>query len=134
MTAVAEGTGIRAMGIAEVTLTSGDLARARVFYIVRLGFPLLLDETDMFAFSAGKSAITVRRPSENSPPSENPTLRQRGIDGIVLWCTGDELRRVAEALTAAGVEHSGVKVNPRLATEHVAFEDPDGIGWELRVG
>jgi catechol 2,3-dioxygenase-like lactoylglutathione lyase family enzyme len=133
MTLVAEEIGMRVTGIAGATLTTADVARARVFYIVRLGFPLLLDETDLFAFRAGSSVITVRRLAEEraaAGPAERP---HSGLGDLALWCAGGELRRVADALAGAGIEHSGVQVNPRFAMEYVAFEDPDGIGWELHV-
>src|SRR4029078_542693 len=131
MTAITDGICIRATGIAGATLASSDLARARVFYIVRLGFRLLLDDPGAFVFAAGNSAITVQ--SMSSTPTDETRRAHQGIDGIVLWCTGDEVRRVAEALTAAGIENAGVKTTARLATETVSFDDPDGIGWELRV-
>ena len=42
-----------------------------------------------------------------------------------------ELRRVAAALTAAGINNTGIKVDPTLNKEYVAFKDPDGIAWEF---
>ena len=133
MTAIAGGIGIKAAGVAGAALLSADLARARVFYIVRLGFPLVFDETDRFAFGAGGISITVRCPGKDSASNDPPRLLCGGIEAIALWCTRDELHRVADALTAAGIEHSGVNVHPRLGVEVVAFEDPDGLKWELQV-
>jgi hypothetical protein len=43
MTSVADSIRIRSHGIASATLASLDLARARIFYLVRLGFPPLVD-------------------------------------------------------------------------------------------
>jgi hypothetical protein len=41
MTSVADGIGIRSHGIAGATLATLDLVRARIFSLVRLGFPRL---------------------------------------------------------------------------------------------
>lgn len=41
MTSVADSIGIRSHGIAGATLATLDLARARIFSLVRLGFPRL---------------------------------------------------------------------------------------------
>ena len=139
MTAVAEGIGSRVVGIAGATFATADLGRARVFYLARLGFPVLHDERDAFTFGIGTGSITVRR-EVNEPTavdasnvSDVPRHRQRGLERIALWCAGvDDLRAVADALTAAGIEHSrGGDARP--GTECVAFSDPDGIEWELRV-
>ena len=55
-----------------------------------------------------------------------------GLDHLALACTEEaELERVAVALTAAGVDNTGVKLDPTLNKQYVAFKDPDGIGWEL---
>jgi uncharacterized glyoxalase superfamily protein PhnB len=49
-----------------------------------------------------------------------------------LGCTDEsELKRVAEALSAAGVESTGVKLDETLGKRYVAFKDPDRIAWEF---
>jgi len=77
-------------------LATLDLARARIFSLVRLGFPL--DSADKFAFGAGASVVTVRLASGD----EGSTRARPSIEGIALWCQSDELQRIASALTAAG--------------------------------
>ena len=114
--------------IAGATLTTADLARARVFYLARLGFPVLYEEGDAFTFSIGGGAITVRRAL-----ADPARPRQSSLERIALWCASlDDLRAVAEALTAAGIEHSRSPIT-RFGTDGVVFRDPDGIEWELRV-
>jgi uncharacterized glyoxalase superfamily protein PhnB len=55
-----------------------------------------------------------------------------GLDHLALACTEEaELERVAVALSAAGVQNTGVKLDPTLNKKYVAFKDPDGIAWEL---
>jgi len=132
MTAIAEGIGLRAAGIAGATLTTADLTRARVFYLARLGFPLLHEEADAFTFRAGSSDITVRREADAFTGADEARLPQRRVERVSLWCIGlDDVRAVADALTAMGIEHS-----PRcdvVGTGRVAFRDPDGIEWEFRI-
>ena len=134
MATATERSGIRITGIHHATLRSSDLARARIFYVERLGFMLLEDGPDRFAFAVGESSIRVLGPSEPRGADEprHPGRRGAGLDHIALACDGaTELRRAASALTAAGIEHSGVLVD--AGSEYVAFDDPDGIGWKLHV-
>ena len=42
-----------------------------------------------------------------------------------------ELERVAAALSAEGVENTGVKLDETLGKRYVAFKDPDRIAWEF---
>jgi hypothetical protein len=45
--------------------------------------------------------------------------------------TEGELRRFAKGLADAGVENTGVKLDPALNKLYVAFKDPDRIQWEF---
>ena len=133
MTAIAEGIGFRARGIAGATLATADLTRARVFYLARLGFPLLHDEGDAFTFRAGMSDITVRLEADESTEADGPRPQQRRVECISLWCVGlDDLRAVADALTTLGIEHLPRR-GDRVGMGYVAFSDPDGIEWEFRI-
>jgi catechol 2,3-dioxygenase-like lactoylglutathione lyase family enzyme len=127
---------LRTTGIHHATLRSSDLARARIFYVERLGFTLLKDGPDHFTFVAGESPIRVLGPSEREGADETRDLGRRGagVDRIALACaSAAELRRTAAALMAAGIEHSVVLVDAELGKEYMTFDDPDGIGWELYV-
>lgn len=127
-----QGVNMRTTGVHHVALRSTDLARARVFYIERLGFPLLLETDGLFLFLAGGTAIGVRGPSPNTPPEDAFDPFRVGLDHVALGCTeARELQRVAAALTQAGVEHTGVRTDTLLDKEYLAFKDPDGIKWEL---
>lgn len=55
-----------------------------------------------------------------------------GLDHIAIACEDEtELHRVAEALQAAGVENTGVKMATGGPMKYAAFKDPDRIAWEF---
>lgn len=123
---------IRTPGVHHIALRVTDLPRARVFYIDRLGFPLLMETPDIFLFAAGGTAFAVRGPAAETDPSDSFSPFRVGLDHVALACPDeDELRRVATALTAGGIESTGVKLDEVLQKNYVAFRDPDGIKWEL---
>lgn len=124
--------GIRTPGVHHVSLRVTDLTRAKVFYIERLGFPLLAETPDLLLFAAGATAIGVRGPTADTDPADAFTPFRVGLDHVALSCEDEEeLHRVAAALTAAGVENTGVKRDEMLLRDYLAFRDPDGIKWEL---
>lgn len=132
MTATAESIGIRTTGIRHARISTTDLARARVFYLVRLGFPVLLDETGQFVFQAGDSTIAVSERPDAGTSDVGASTDRTGLRAVALGCANAaELRRVAIALTGAGIAHSGLQHDTARQAEYVAFRDPDGIEWEL---
>ena len=131
-TAAPPAIAIRTPGVHHVALRVTDLPRARVFYIDRLGFPLLMETPELFLFAAGGTAFGVRGPAPDTDPADSFSPFRVGLDHVAIGCTDEgELRRVAAALTAAGVENTGVKLDETLQKNYVAFRDPDGIKWEL---
>ena len=123
---------LQTSGVHHVAIRCTDLSRARLFYIERLGFPLLMETPDIFLFAAGQTAFGVRGPSSTTRADDSFDPFRVGLDHIALAC-GDatELRRVAHALTDAGIENTGVKTDPTLGKDYVAFKDPDGVKWEF---
>ena len=131
-TATAQGIGIRTTGIHHVTLRTTDLARAKVFYLERLGFPRLMETDGLFIFAAGATAIGVRAPDARTQDDDAFDPFRVGLDHIALGCAdAAELHRVADALAAAGIQSTGVKTDSTLGKDYVAFKDPDGVAWEL---
>ena len=123
---------VQTPGVHHVALRCTDLARARQFYVDRLGFPVLLEAEDMFIFAAGQTAFAVRSPGSTTAPSDAFDPFRVGLDHIALGCAdAAELRRVADALATSGITSTGVKRDPTLGKDYVAFKDPDGIQWEL---
>ena len=119
-------------GIHHVALRVSDYARAKRFYIETLGFPVLLEVPNLLLFAAGGTAIAIRGPDAETPAGDLFTPFRVGLDHIALGCTDEgELERVAAALSAAGIENTGAKLDPALGKRYVAFKDPDRIAWEF---
>ncbi len=119
-------------GIHHIALRSTDLARSKQFYAQMLGFPVILEKENLFIFLAGSTAIGVRGPETATPKGDVFNPFRVGLDHLALDCTAEaELEGVAVALTAAGVQNTGVKLDTTLNKRYVAFKDPDGISWEL---
>ena len=122
---------IKTAGVHHIALRSGNLERSKRFYSEVLDFPVLM-ESPIFIFLAGSTAIAVRGPEADSPQGDVFNPFRVGLDHIALACEDEsELRRVASALSEAGVENTGVKTDEALGKRYVAFKDPDRIAWEL---
>lgn len=119
-------------GIHHIALRVRNFDQARRFYIDLLGFESLMEVPGLLLFRAGSSVFGVRAPSEPSPADDSFNPHRVGLDHIALACTNEtELQRVAEALAAAGVENTGVKLDETLGKRYIAFKDPDRIAWEF---
>ena len=118
-------------GIHHIALRTSDMVRAKSFYIDTLGFPLALEVPDLFIFIAGGTFIGIR-PATVQSPDEKFNPFNIGLDHLALGCADEtELHRVADALAAANIENTGVKLDATLGKNYVAFKDPDRINWEF---
>jgi catechol 2,3-dioxygenase-like lactoylglutathione lyase family enzyme len=126
------GINIATPGVHHVALRVTDYDRARRFYVDTLGFPMVMEAPNLFLFMAGNTAVGVRGPDSQSPAGDSFSPFRVGMDHIALACTEEaELARVADALSTAGVDNTGVKLDEGLGKRYVAFKDPDRIAWEL---
>src|SRR5688500_19796858 len=122
---------IRSTGVHHLSLLVTDLARARVFYVDRLGFPVLLEKPGVLLIAAGGTAIGLRGPAPETDPMDSFSPFRVGLDHVALACgSEEELQHVAEGLTAVGFEHTGVMLVPVLGHLYLAFSDPVGIKIE----
>lgn len=124
--------GVKTPGIHHLTLRSANLERSRLFYVGVLGFPVQLEAPNLFIVAAGSTAVVVRGPDAKTPPADVFNPFRVGLDHIALGCVDEtELQRVASALSKAGVDNTGVKLDETLGKRYVAFKDPDRIAWEF---
>ena len=123
---------IETPGVHHLALRSANLERSRRFYADTLGFPVVLEGPGIFLFLAGQTAVAVRGPEADSPAEDTFNPFRVGLDHVALGCRDErELARVAGALAAEGVDNTGVRLDPTLNRQYVAFKDPDRIAWEL---
>lgn len=123
---------IKTPGVHHIALRSTDFERSKRFYLETLGFPVLMETPNLFLFLAGSTAVGVREPDASTPKGDVFDPYRTGLDHIALACESEaELERVAAALSAAGVESTGVKLDETLGKRYVAFKDPDRIAWEF---
>ncbi len=81
---------------------------------------------------AGANFIGFMQASPKSPDDNVFNPFNIGLDHLALACENEqELQRVADSLAEAGVENTGVKKDPTLQKNYVAFKDPDRIQWEF---
>lgn len=126
------GININTAGIHHLALRSADFERSKHFYIETLGFKVALEAPNLFLFFAGATAFAVRGPEADTKDADVFSPFRVGLDHVALACDDEsELARVAAALSEAGVENTGVKLDETLGKRYVAFKDPDRIAWEL---
>lgn len=126
------GISLQTSGVHHITLRCTDLQRSRRFYVETLGFPIALEAPNLVVTLAGATAVVLRGPDVQTAPDDVFNPFRVGLDHVALACTDQtELERVATALSTAGVDNTGVKIDPTLGKKYVAFKDPDRIAWEL---
>jgi glyoxylase I family protein len=109
-------------GLAHVALRTSDFARAKAFYHDLLGLPIALETPEILGFLIGSTFLGFKKAEPTYPGGD--TFTPFNEDEA-------ELHRVADALQAAGVENTGVKVDTVKPMKYVAFKDPDRIQWEF---
>jgi glyoxylase I family protein len=115
-------------GIHHINLRCSDLDASKEFYRNVMGFPILIDTAELFAFPVGSTFIVFKKAGEDA--QFNPFTI--GTDHVAITCESEEeLNRFAKGLSDAGVENTGVKTDPVLQKQYVAFKDPDRIQWEF---
>ena len=119
-------------GIHHIALRCLDFARTKAFYQDLLGFPMVLETPELMGCLIGSVFVGFKQAAPAHPADTTFTPFNIGLDHLAIACEDvTELHRVATALQAAGVENTGVKTDPALQKDYVAFKDPDRIAWEF---
>ncbi|MEO8712695.1 MAG: VOC family protein [Parafilimonas sp.] len=119
-------------GIHHICLRSMDFDVTKNFYQNILGFPLAIDTPELIIFVAAGIFLAFKKANPRDAEYNSFSPFEVGLDHIAITCeTEDELHRFANGLADAGVENTGVKMDPALNKLYVAFKDPDKIQWEF---
>ena len=126
------GINLKTPGVHHLALRVADFDRSARFYTETLGFPVALERPGLLIFMAGSTAVGIRGPVEGTPMDDVFNPFRVGLDHVAIACEDEtELERVAKALSEAGIENTGVKLDETLGKQYVAFKDPDRIAWEF---
>ena len=118
-------------GIHHIALRCTDFSVTKNFYQNILGFTLALESAEILGLIAGPVIIAFKKANAQAK-KDVFTPFNIGLDHIALACESEEeLNRVANELSEAGVENTGVKTDDTLQKQYVAFKDPDRIQWEF---
>lgn len=125
-------------GIHHVALNVRSVEESVHWYCEVLGFaPLFPYDTDAFERRLVRhpSGVVLGLTRHRHPDADTPfSERRTGLDHLAFAVADRSLLEAwAQRLTAAGVEHSGVKVTPTTGSALVSFRDPDGIQLEVYV-
>src|SRR2546425_10751147 len=125
------GINIKTPGVHHVTLRVADFRRSKQFYTETLGFPIALEQPDLLIILAGNTAVGIRAPVGGTPKGDRFNPLRVGLDHLAIACQDEaELRRVAKALTQAGIQHTRRKKSESTGKGDVAFKKPDPNPWE----
>lgn len=123
---------IKTPGVHHIAVRVTDMAQSKSFYIDKLGFKAVLDQPQLLIFFAGTTAIAIKGPEGKVESTDQFNPFRVGLDHIALGCDNkEELQRVAKALNDHQIENTGIKLDPTLQKDYIAFKDPDRISWEF---
>ncbi len=124
--------GVPIGGLHHIALRTNNHAAARAFYVDTLGFTPEIDAPAFLQFRIGSVSVRIQAPTDQTPAGDVFTPHRTGLDHLAIACDSRvELDRIAAALSAAGVENTGVKMDEWFQTPYIAFKAPDRTSWEV---
>src|SRR5688572_1285960 len=118
--------------IHHICLRSLDFDVTKRFYRDTIGWKLVIDTPELIIFMASSVFIAFKRADPRDKQYSNFSPFEVGLDHIAIACeTEQELHQFTKKITDAGVDNTGIKLDPALNKLYVAFKDPDRIAWEF---
>lgn len=114
--------------IHHIGLRSIDFNVTKKFYGDTLGWKLVMDKPELIIFLTGSVFIAFKKADPRDKKYSTFSPFEVGLDHIAITCEREEeLHQFTKKITDAGVENTGVKLDPALNKLYVAFKDPDRI-------
>ena len=118
--------------IHHIGLRSMNFDVTKNFYGNTLGWTLVMDKPELIIFLTGSVFIAFKKANPRDEQYSSFSPFEVGLDHIAITCEREEeLHLFAKRLADAGVENTGVKLDPALNKLYIAFKDPDRIQWEF---
>jgi len=118
--------------IHHIGLRTMDFNVTKNFYGNSLGWRLVIDQPELIIFLTGRVFIAFKKANPRDKQYSSFSPFEVGLDHVAITCEReDELHDFAKKLAEAGVENTGVKLDPALNKLYIAFKDPDRIQWEF---
>lgn len=122
---------IKTPGIHHLALRVSDYERSKRFYLETLGFNSILEKSGLCLFQAGDTVIAILAPADTTSRDQSFDPFSVGLDHLAIGCQDRKsLEEMEKALDSHGIENTGIKQDPLLDKEYIAFKDPDRISWE----
>ncbi len=123
---------LNANGLSHLGLRVTNLARAKRFYVDKLGCQLVREIDGAVLVNVYGTLIALYGTDSYSSSDDHFDPFRVGLDHLALAVEDTSiLEDLKRDLDAAGVRNNGVEEDPETHDKYISFYDPDGIAWEL---
>ncbi len=122
---------IQTNGVGHIAIRVTDRARAKEFYVGKLGFQQVLENEEILLLNAGGTFLGIRGAAQQTAAGDTFDPFRVGLDHIALHVDPGTLEELKSQLDAAGAPNNGIQNDELLGARYISFYDPDGIAWEL---
>ena len=116
-------------GIGHIAIRVKDLAKAREFYIDKLGFEVKKEAGGMILADVGGTLLGILGDSTKTRKGDKFNPYKDGLDHLALSVPEADLESLKAQLDAAGIPNNGTEHDELLNARYISFYDPEGIAW-----
>jgi len=123
---------LNATGLSHLGLRVTNLARAKHFYIDKLGCQLVRETEGGVLVNMSGMLVALYETDSSSSSYDRFNPFRVGLDHLALAVEDPSmLEDLKRELDAAEVPNNGIEEDPETHDTYISFHDPDGIAWEL---
>src|SRR5258708_3360081 len=123
---------LNANGFSQLVLRVTKLARAKHFYVGKIGCQLVREIDGAVLVNVYGTLIALNGTDSYSSSDDHFDPFRVGLDHLALAVEDpSNLEDLKRDLDAAGVRNNGVEEDLETHDKYISFYDPDGIAWEL---